>query len=174
MGLGGADVTVSQSIRDTIERGAGKRRIRFVVIHTEGDRVNSDTSVAAIRKFHTAPVASGGNGWRDVGYNLWIRMNGLVEMGRPFDLIPAHAAGFNTNSIGVGLAGDGNVADFTLAQYDSLFEVSWLLASRFGVPWAHFIGHREVERFGAPPPHKTCPGLKVDLDRFRAMLAEPR
>jgi hypothetical protein len=156
-----------------IARGAGKRRIDFAVIHTEGDGVNNDTSAAAIRAWHRTPKPKG-PGWRDIGYNFWIRMNGLVELGRPLTEVPAHAEGFNVHTLGIGLAGDGDIRDFALAQYDSLFDLCWLLGPRFRLLPEHFIGHREVVKFGAPDPHKTCPGRKVDLDKFRAMLAEPR
>jgi hypothetical protein len=156
-----------------IARGAGKRRIDFAVIHTEGDGVNNDTSAAAIRAWHRTPKPKG-PGWRDIGYNFWIRMNGLVELGRPLAEVPAHAEGFNAHSLGIGLAGDGDIRDFTLAQYDSLFDLCWLLGPRFRLLPEHFIGHREVPAHGGAPTSKTCPGRKVDLDKFRAMLAEPR
>lgn len=165
---------MSPEVTDAIARGAGARQIKFVVLHTEGDGVNNDTSAAAIRAWHMTPKAKGGPGDKDIGYHLWIRMNGLVELGRPLAMNGAHAKGFNHHSIGIGCAGDGNIQDFTMAQYDSLFELCWLLRSRFEVTDDHFIGHREVTRFGAPDPHKTCPGKLVDMDRFRAMLAEPR
>jgi hypothetical protein len=162
-------MSLPAEVLDAVRRGAGVRTITFGVIHTEGDGVNNDTSAAAIRAWHRT-----GNGWNDIGYHFWIRMNGLVELGRPLELVGSHAKGFNTNSTGIGLAGDGDIRDFTLAQYDSLFELCWALQKRFGIPWAHFIGHREVVLFGAPDPKKTCPGKLVDMNRFRAMLAEPR
>lgn len=156
-------------IDNAIQQGAGARTISFVVIHTEGDGVNNDTSAAAIRAWHKQ-----GNGWSDIGYHFWVRMNGFVELGRPLELAGSHARGFNTNSIGIGCAGDGDIRDFTMAQYDALFDLCWALQKRFGVPWAHFIGHREVVRYGAPDPKKTCPGKLVDMDRFRRLLAERR
>lgn len=155
-----------------IARG-GTRRVEYVVIHTEGDGVNNDTSAAAIRAWHKTPKAKGGPGALDIMYDAWIRMNGLVELGRSLDRPSAHAKGF-PRSYGIGLAGDGDIRDFTMAQYDSLFELCWVLQPRFELPWAHFIGHREVPAHGGAPTSKTCPGLKVDLPRFRAMLAEPR
>jgi N-acetylmuramoyl-L-alanine amidase len=162
-------MSLPAEVTAAIARGAGDRDTEFVVIHTEGDGVNNDTSAAAIRAWHRT-----GNGWNDIGYHFWIRMNGLVELGRPLTLAGSHAKGFNQHSIGIGLAGDGNIRDFTMAQYDSLFDLCWALQFRFDVPWGHFIGHREVVLFGAPDPHKTCPGTKVDMDRFRRLLAEPR
>ncbi len=101
-------------------------------------------------------------------------MSGLVELGRPLARTPAGATGFNTPAIHIGLAGEGDIRDFTMAQYDALFDLCWELQDRFKVPSDHYIGHREVVRFGAPNPRKTCPGKLVDMVKFRAMLAEPR
>src|SRR5688572_24044858 len=178
--------------QETIAAGAGRRDalIRFLVLHTEGDGVNTDTSAATIRKYHMMPSAryetnadgkrtlvpgTGGNGWTDIGYNFWIRMNGLIELGRPLHLVPAGATGLNSPAIHIGCAGDGNIADFTMAQYDSLFELAWACQSRWPkITNDHVIGHREVLRFGAPDPRKTCPGRKVDMNGFRARLGEWR
>jgi hypothetical protein len=41
----------------------------------------------------------------------------------------------------------------------------------YRIPVANVIGHREADEHGAPAVHKTCPGVRVDLDRFRAELA---
>lgn len=169
-----------------IELGAGKRSIGFVVIHTRGTpRTDRDGSAADIRRFHMMAKAcydeqgnlvpgTGGNGWSDIGYNFVVRKTGLVELGRPLARIPAGAKGFNKQSVHVCCTGNGDIADFSLSQYDGLFELCWELRKRFAVPWRHFIGHREVALFGAPDPRKTCPGTKVDMGRFRLMLVEPR
>lgn len=161
-------MSLPQEVLDVIARGAGKRAVPGAVIHTEGDGVNNDTSAASIRKWHMT-----GNGWSDIGYHFWIRMTGLVELGRPLAQLGSHTKGLN-DWIGIGCAGDGDIRDFTLAQYDSLFELCWVLQPRFRLPTELFIGHREAPRFGAPDPKKTCPGKLVDMDRFRRMLAEPR
>lgn len=162
---------MNEAVRAAIAAG-GSRVVEYVVIHTEGDGVNNDTSAAAIRAWHKTakPI---GPGALDIMYDYWIRMNGLVELGRSLNMPSAHAKGFR-KSIGIGLAGDGDIRDFTMAQYDSLFDLCWALQKRFGVPWAHFIGHREVVRYGAPDPKKTCPGTLVDLEKFRTLLAESR
>lgn len=152
-----------------IKRGAGRRTIKYVVIHTEGDGVNNDTTAAQIDAWHRTPKPRG-NGWRSIGYNFWIRMGGLVEIGRPLAEVPAHTAGFNVHSYGIGLAGDGDLADFTPAQYRSLRQLCWALAEREHIPFERFIGHREAPKFGAEWTSKTCPGRKIDLDAFRASL----
>lgn len=155
-------------------KGTGKRRVGFAVIHTEGDGVNNDTTAAQIDRWHRTPKKPGGGGgpgWRSIGYNFWIRMGGLVELGRPLPEVPAHAEGFNSQSIGIGLAGDGDLADFTPAQYVSLVSLCLLLNGAYAIPIEHFIGHREVPKFGGAWTSKTCPGRHVNLDALRARLA---
>ncbi len=166
---------LTEVVRAALAAGPKGRHVDAAVIHTEGDGRNNDTSMASIRAYHMLPVTKGGRGWTDIGYHIWIRMTGLVELGRPLNRAGSHVKGLNLYTVGIGLAGDGDIADFTLAQYDSLFEVCWLLqAPPWGIATERFIGHREAPRLGAPDPKKTCPGKKVDLDKFRAMLAEPR
>ena len=54
-------------------------KLRYLVIHCtatpEGREVTSDE----IRYWHTAPVAEGGRGWKQVGYTDMIHLDGTVE-----------------------------------------------------------------------------------------------
>jgi N-acetylmuramoyl-L-alanine amidase len=156
---------LSDSVTKTIAAGAGHREILYVVIHTAGAPKGVDQSAASIRAYHMQH-----NGWRDIGYNFVVRKDGLVETGRSLAVTPAHASGFNTRSLGICFTGNGDLSDFTLAQYDSGLELVEALQGRFSVPTRCVIGHREVTQFGAPNPGKTCPGLKVDMADFRARL----
>lgn len=161
---------IPQNVLDVIARGAGKRTIEWVGVHTQGTPGGDhEGNAAAVRAFHMAPPPRG-NGWRDIGYNFFVRKSGLVELGRPLDQIPAHIQGFNVHSIGVCFAGNGDVADFSLAQYDAGLPLLRALGERFALDWYRVIGHREAPAHGAPWTSKTCPGTKVDMDRFRARL----
>lgn len=148
-----------------IRAAAGTRRFDYLVIHTAGAPDGRDQNAAAIRRYHVQH-----NGWRDIGYNFVVRKDGTVELGRPLAEIPAHVAGFNDFSIGVCFTGNGDLSDFTLAQYDSGVALVRLLQTNFCIPTEHVLGHRETVRAGAPPTPKTCPGKLVDMDRFRARL----
>lgn len=158
-----------QVVQDMIDAGAGKRRITWIGIHTQGAPGGQDGSAAAIRAFHTAPPPKG-NGWADIGYNFVVRKSGLIEPGRPLARIPAHATGANANSIGICCSGNGDLEDFTLAQYDALIPLLRALGARFAVAWHHVLGHRECKQVGGDPKGKTCPGKKVDMNELRLRL----
>lgn len=42
-----------------------------------------------------------GRGWSDIGYHHVIRLDGIIETGRPIGRPGAHIYGFNANSIGI-------------------------------------------------------------------------
>lgn len=150
-----------------IRAAAGTRPLAWVVVHTAGAPNGRDQSAAAIRRYHMMS-----NGWKDIGYHFVVRKDGTVELGRPLAQPGAHVAGFNDASIGISFTGNGDLADFTLAQYDAGLALVRLLQTNFCIPCERVIGHREAAAAGdAPATSKTCPGARVDMDRFRARLA---
>lgn len=163
-------MSLPENVLKNIAAGAGQRKIDFLVIHTAGAPGGVDQSAANIRAYHTSPTHPGGP-WLDIGYNFVARKSGLVELGRPLAQVPAQAKGFNQHALGICFTGNGDLSNFTLAQYDAARLLVPALMARFGVPVAHVIGHREVSRFGGPPPGKTCPGKLIDMAAFRDMMA---
>lgn len=97
-------------------------------------------------------------GFLKVGYHFVIRRDGTLETGRSLDEIGAHAAGFNSTSIGICLVGgiddDGNPdANFKPEQWRTLTEV---LARLYALhPAATVCGHRDLD------PKKACPSFDV-------------
>lgn len=168
-------MTLSPEVARVIAAGAGARRIRFIGLHTAGTPGGDlDVSAAAMRAFHMAPEPKG-RGWSDIGYNFVVRKDGTIELGRPLARIPAHIEGLNVESIGVCFSGNGDVADFSSAQYAAGVELCCALLDRFpDLRIEHVIGHREAPAFGAKPTAKTCPGRKVDMARFRERLVAAR
>lgn len=160
---------LTDKVQAVIDAGAGKRRITWIGIHTQGAPGGQDGSAASMRAFHMAPLPKG-NGWSDIGYNFVIRKTGLIELGRPLARVPAHATGANANSIGICCSGNGDLEDFTLAQYDSLIPLLRALGARFAVPWHAVLGHRECASVGGDPKGKTCPGNKVSMADLRLRL----
>lgn len=79
--------------------------LNLIVVHTLATPQITDTiGVEQVRKWHTDPKPQG-RGWDDIGYNYVIRRTGVAEAGRPLEYIPAHAGGYNKQSIGIALAG---------------------------------------------------------------------
>lgn len=107
-----------------------------------------DQSVRAIQNFHMDT-----NGWIDVGYNALVDVEGRLYLGRSggWLAIGAHAAGFNTEGIGVCFIGrDG---DFTPAAARTLVQLHGALSALKGSPlgWG---GHRDVNA-------TECPGDEI-------------
>ena len=134
------------------------RKITSIVVHCSDNFPSQDVGAAELRTLHTTPPPRG-QGWRDIGYHLVIRRNGVIEKGRPLEQIGAHVAGHNAASIGICLAGgrkEGSVnppryeANFTLEQWAALKTLVIGLKKTF--PAAEVKGHRDF-----PGVKKECP-----------------
>jgi|SRR3990172_535620 len=127
---------------------------KFIVVHCSATRPSVDIGEDEIRKWHIAKA------WVDIGYNIVIRRNGVIEIGRPLDYRGAHVEGYNDSSIGICLIGGLDDAgksapSFTDAQWESL-----KLALRFCKrvwPNADILGHRDF-----PGVAKDCPCFDVE------------
>lgn len=91
------------------------RRTGFVVHYSAAD---ADQTVRAIQNYQMDS-----NGWRDIGYNFLVRDDGTIYEGAQgtWLAVGAHAAGHNTENIGV--CAIGTNADITDAQKRS---IRWL------------------------------------------------
>ena len=106
-----------------------------------------------------------GNGWSAIGYNYVIRRDGTLEHGRDLDgdgdvedEVGAHAAGFNTGSLGICMVGGRSQnskeaeANFTMTQYKCLFALYENINARHDNPvWK---GHNEIST-------KKCPSINI-------------
>lgn len=125
----------------------------FIAVHCSATPPHMDVGEEEIRGWHTD------KGWSDIGYNIVIRRDGRVEIGRPLDYSGAHVKGYNSRSLGVCLIGgtdiDGNSENnFTEAQFEALkLTLQWLLLV---YPQADIQGHRDFPGVG-----KDCPCFDV-------------
>lgn len=105
-----------------------------------------------IRRWHTDPVDRGGRGWSDIGYHFFIDFDGVLWIGRDWELTPAAQAGHNTGTL-AGCVHGLSHSDFTAAQMATVKAVAIDLTARFkrarGIDLRH-RGHREVAA-------KACP-----------------
>ncbi len=79
------------------------RPINKIIIHCSATPENRDVDVKKVRKWHMKE-----NGWIDVGYHYFIKLDGSIEAGRPIELIGSHTRGYNKGSIGICYAGGMN------------------------------------------------------------------
>ena len=132
------------------------RSINRIVVHCSDSAWGG---AAAIRRWHLE------RGWSDIGYHAVIlngfRKNsrdfavgddGLLEPGRPMDLMGAHAKGANRGSLGVCLIGK---EEFTPGQFSALVRLLKVWEALYGVQQARIVGHRDLDS------GKTCPNFDV-------------
>lgn len=118
------------------------RPVSRVFIHcSASDNPNHD-NVATMRAWHLQ------RGWSDVGYQFFIRKDGVIEAGRPLEKTPAAQAGHNTGTIAICLHGL-DIDKFTEAQFSTLQALCIKIDASYGGR-VTFHGHREVAA-------KACP-----------------
>lgn len=129
-----------------------------IVIHHTGNPVDDDLSAEQIHASHQA------QGWAGIGYHFVIRKDGTIELGRPYWAIGAHAYGFNSNSIGIHVCGNFDIAEPTKEQLDALPMLIADICDAYGfIAGAGIVvGHRDLMA-------TACPGnnLYKQLDTIR-------
>ena len=149
--------------------------MKRLVVHCSDTTAASGGGAARIDAMHKVrgfARSSSRKGLRHIGYHFVILRDGRVEKGRDEDETGAHAAGFNTGSLGICLMGGGlppgsKVRDgFTPAQYGALRNLLEGLKRKY--PAAVILGHRDLspdkDGDGQVEPHewlKLCPTFDV-------------
>lgn len=147
------------------------RLIDWVVVHTAGAydfkaRRVVYQSTETLRQYHKLH-----NGWDDIGYHWVIEGDGSIHPGRTEDTIGSHVGGFNKHTIGICVTGHGDFAPFKPVQLASLVQLCARICEERHLSAGRVIGHRETEQHGGPPVHKTCPGVTVNMDEIRRLVA---
>ena len=130
------------------------RKIKEVILHCTATPEGKNFKAADIDRWHKA------KGWKGIGYNAVIDIDGTVEQGRPVEQIPAHCTGHNANSIGIvyvgGLAKDGKTPKDTRtqAQRDSLLNYVYLVLQQYGLTLEQVHCHNEYAV-------KACPCFSI-------------
>lgn len=128
-----------------------KRDIKYIVVHCTATPEGRHHTADDVRRWHK------NQGWKDIGYNYLIQLDGTMEAGRNVDLIPAQVAGHNANAIGVVYVGgcDTNMQPKdtrTSQQKASLLRLLKVLKQLY--PNAQILGHRDF-----PGVNKACPSF---------------
>ena len=129
------------------------RKINLIVIHCSDTYARMDIGVNEIRQWHLQ------RGFNDIGYHYVIRRDGAIEQGRPIEKPGAHAAGYNTNSIGIcyaGGKGDNNQPEDnrTPEQKQAMYD---LVASLKPVSYTHLDVYKRQHTDRAAHTHCRRP-----------------
>ena len=90
----------------------------YIVIHCSATKPSMDIGAEIIKDWHVNE-----RGWRDIGYHKVIKRNGDVEDGRDIRDSGAHAAGYNSKSVGLCMGGgmaEDNSAEIILLHTSGL------------------------------------------------------
>ena len=129
------------------------RKINLIVLHCSATKDTQTYTPEQLERDHRA------RGFIQAGYHFYIRRNGEIVSMRPVEQIPAHAKGFNRNSIAIcyegGLDVTGKPKDTrTIKKKESIRILLLLLLTHY--PGARICGHRDL---GA---HKACPCFNAE------------
>lgn len=129
------------------------RKITKIILHcSDSDRENT---AADVDRWHKE------RGWDGIGYHYFVRKSGVIESGRPLEVVGAHCKGHNKDSVGICLDGRNR---FNVAQFKSLKALLDSLQST--CPSAKVYGHNEFDK------NKTCPVYSVT--RFKDYYENPQ
>lgn len=119
--------------------------MKEIIIHCSATPNGRHHTAEDIHRWHTEPPRN----WSGIGYHYVIRVDGVLEVGRPEYWTGAHAKGHNTGSIGICLIGTDK---YNLDQWLILKK----LLNKLSVKYidAKIIGHNEISS-------KSCPGFDV-------------
>lgn len=125
------------------------RAIDKIIIHCSATPPTMDLDISVVDKWHKA------RGWKGCGYHIFIKRDGLIQLGRPLQDVGAHCLGKNKTSIGVCYAGgvdkDNKPEDNrTSDQIASLLTTLRYLKKIF--PNVKIHGHRDFA-------NKACPSF---------------
>lgn len=159
-------------------------KIDSIVIHCSATREGMDVRAMDIDKWHKE------RGYKMIGYNYVIDIDGTIEVGRPTTMDGAHcdtkglsSSSYNKHSIGIcyvgGLDKYGNPADTrTPAQKKAMQELVYNLVNTY--PIVEILGHRDaspdLNRDGKINKNewiKSCPCFEV-RDEFTLAICKAK
>jgi len=155
-------------------------KIKKIVIHT----TDRDWTPRQVAEYDIGPNHISSTGCPAITYHEVIMPTGKVYHTLPYKEVSWHAAGHNKDSIAIALSykattGEPGVNNKPprLAML-SLYSRLSALCLRLKITPHAILGHRELkgtgfffDRKGHKRLRKTCPGLKVDLDKVRKNVA---
>ena len=133
-----------------------KRNVAKVFLHCSASDHAHHDNAETMDKWHKE------RGWSGIGYHYFIRKDGVIQVGRDIEKVPAAQRGHNTGSIAICVHGL-DVNKFTKEQRASLTALCLTLNKlyRGGLT---FHGHREVEKNKACPVFNYRLWLRLDKD----------
>ncbi len=151
-------VAISRSQWGARQRNCGSSHSpnKLTIHHTYTPNNDTVSMPARIRQIQAYHIDS--RGWCDIGYHFLVGQDGQVYQGRYENKTGAHAAGANTNNVGISFVGDfSNVAP-SQAMMDAAARIMNAMVNTYGIQRnrSRIKGHREVGSTST-----ACPGQQL-------------
>ena len=132
-----------------------------IMMHCSATKDSGTVSWQAIRRYHIETKH-----WRDIGYHFGVELVNTeyeILVGRMPGEKGAHCPlqDMNEKAVGICVVGDFDLVEPSRVQWHLAARIVRYLRLLLGIPVENVIGHREID------PHKTCPGLRFDMNLFR-------
>lgn len=101
-----------------------------------------------------------------IGYHYFIDKKGKITQGREDKDEGAHCKGYNTQSLGICLAGNFDVTMPTKEQIDALTALLKAKKTEYSIPNEKIVPHRKFA-------NKSCYGKHLSNDWLQQLLSEP-
>lgn len=134
-------------------------RTEGIILHHYA--IKGEASVQAVHESHKK------RGWAGIGYHYVVNKDGRVYIGRPEDMIGAHAEGHNSYSIGIAAQGDYSTETMPEVQKQAIIDLIADIKSRRGNLYVK--GHRDVNA-------TSCPGKNYPFQEIvnaKPIVIEP-
>lgn len=128
-------------------------------------------------RYHTGPNHISADGCPTISYAYFIEPDGLMYRCLDLEVRGWHAGPWNDRAVGVCLAYEAGDEPPPSAQLEAAARLCAYLALELGLPGERVLGHRELEgtgyvvEDGRRVQRKECPGMAIDMDRFRRTVA---
>lgn len=135
-----------------------------IILHHSATKDSGTVSWNAIRRYHVVECC-----WADIGYHYGIEYitdtgdpNGSCEIlvGRMPDQNGAHTTDQNSQSIGICFVGNYDEGPPDPRMWEAGVKLCAWLCRQFAINPQEIYGHRSFA-------HKTCPGTKFDVEKFK-------
>lgn len=146
-----------------------KNEPKYLIVHHTG---GTDLDPLADTSHHTFEIVDAYHkslGWGKIGYHYFIDNAGNVTQGRKDDEEGAHTIGYNTQSLGICLAGNFDATLPTEEQINTLTKLLNDKVKQYGIPLEKIVPHRFAS-------NKTCFGslLADDWARRLVVVTKPK
>ncbi len=137
-----------------------------------------DWNVWETARYHTGPNHISPDGCPTIAYAYFVEPDGILYRCLPHETRAWHVGPWNDRAIGVCLGYEATEIPPPDEQLEAAAALCAQLVLDLGLDERRVLGHRELEGTGsvASEGHmvqrKECPGMSIEMDRFRRMVAD--